>query len=94
MKAQRFRIFTGALVALQAGALWLAGTQTAAAMPEFARRYNMSCAACHAAFPRLNKFGEEFAATLVRGLLPDGKRFVPPAAARLQALLNLQGAGN
>jgi hypothetical protein len=28
---------------------------TAAAMPEFARRYNMSCAACHSAFPRLNK---------------------------------------
>ena len=40
------------------------------------------------------EIGEEFAATLVRGLLPDGKRFVPPAAARLQALLNLQGAGN
>ena len=30
------------------------------AMPEFARKYRMSCAACHAAFPRLNQFGEYF----------------------------------
>lgn len=30
------------------------------AMPEFARKYSMSCAACHAAFPRLNQFGEYF----------------------------------
>ncbi|KZC24524.1 hypothetical protein RHOFW104T7_07895 [Rhodanobacter thiooxydans] len=41
---------------------WLAllPTQSASAMPEFARRYNLSCAACHSAFPRLNKFGEVF----------------------------------
>ncbi len=41
---------------------WLAllPTQSASAMPEFARRYNLSCAACHSAFPRLNKFGELF----------------------------------
>jgi hypothetical protein len=31
------------------------------AMPAFARQYNMSCAACHDAFPRLNAFGESFA---------------------------------
>jgi len=30
------------------------------AMPVFARKYNMSCAACHAAYPRLNQFGEYF----------------------------------
>jgi len=30
------------------------------AIPEFARKYSMSCAACHAAFPRLNSFGEHF----------------------------------
>ncbi|HFD87596.1 MAG TPA: hypothetical protein ENJ35_07965, partial [Gammaproteobacteria bacterium] len=30
------------------------------AIPEFARKYSMSCAACHAAFPRLNAFGEHF----------------------------------
>ena len=31
------------------------------AMPAFARQYNMSCAVCHDAFPRLNAFGEQFA---------------------------------
>ena len=30
------------------------------AMPVFARKYNMSCIACHAAYPRLNQFGEYF----------------------------------
>ncbi len=30
------------------------------AMPAFARKYNISCVACHAAFPRLNEFGEQF----------------------------------
>ncbi len=30
------------------------------AIPVFARKYNMSCVACHAAYPRLNQFGEYF----------------------------------
>src|SRR5690606_13945839 len=30
-------------------------------MPEFARRYNLSCSVCHDAFPRLNAFGQNFA---------------------------------
>lgn len=30
------------------------------AMPVFARQYEMSCNVCHAAFPRLNAFGEHF----------------------------------
>src|SRR5690606_38687580 len=34
----------------------------ASAMPAFARQYNVSCVACHDAFPRLNPFGEQFAA--------------------------------
>ncbi len=33
----------------------------AEAIPAFARQYQLSCAACHAAFPRLNAFGERFA---------------------------------
>lgn len=33
---------------------------TAEAIPVFARKYNMSCIACHSAFPRLNAFGEHF----------------------------------
>lgn len=49
-------------------AAWLTilPTQNASAMPEFARRYNLSCAACHSAFPRLNKFGEHFAKSNMR----------------------------
>jgi len=33
---------------------------TSSAMPVFARQYDMTCAACHSAFPRLNAFGEQF----------------------------------
>src|SRR5690606_13726179 len=33
----------------------------AQSMPEFARRYNLSCSVCHDAFPRLNAFGQTFA---------------------------------
>jgi len=39
---------------------------TAEAMPVFARKYSMSCVACHSAFPRLNQFGEHFAANNMR----------------------------
>ncbi|WP_139304816.1 hypothetical protein [Microbulbifer marinus] len=35
----------------------------AQAIPEFARTYELSCAACHSAFPKLNAFGEHFAAS-------------------------------
>jgi hypothetical protein len=41
------------------------------AMPVFARKYNISCATCHSAFPRLNEFGEQFAADNMR--LPNWK---------------------
>ena len=39
--------------------------------PGFARQYNISCAACHSAFPKLNSFGEQFAADNFR--LPQWK---------------------
>ena len=39
----------------------LAG-RDADAIPAFARRYRFSCSTCHAPFPRLKPFGEEFAA--------------------------------
>ncbi len=35
---------------------------SAEAIPAFARRYKMSCTVCHVAFPKLNSFGEAFAA--------------------------------
>ena len=37
--------------------LWSASSE---AIPVFARQYEMSCATCHSAFPRLNSFGEAF----------------------------------
>jgi len=44
---------------------------TAEAIPSFARKYNISCNTCHAAFPRLNEFGEQFAADNLR--MPNWK---------------------
>ncbi len=35
---------------------------TADAIPAFARTHKLSCTTCHAPFPRLKPFGEEFAA--------------------------------
>ena len=39
------------------------------AIPAFARKYQISCSTCHAPFPRLKPFGEEFAAAGFR--MPD-----------------------
>ncbi len=36
--------------------------EEARAIPAFARKYQFSCSTCHAPFPRLKPFGEEFAA--------------------------------
>lgn len=42
---------------------WLAAPpDPAQAIPAFARKYQVSCSTCHAPFPRLKEFGEEFAA--------------------------------
>lgn len=68
----------------------------AVAMPEFARKYHLSCAACHAAVPRLNKFGEHFADSNMKlphwkdGTVPAGDERLalpgfPPVAVRAQA---------
>ncbi|MDZ7671081.1 MAG: hypothetical protein U5Q16_17290 [Gammaproteobacteria bacterium] len=43
----------------------LLGSQANAA-PMFARQYNVSCNVCHSAFPALNAFGEQFAASNFR----------------------------
>ena len=45
----------------------------AEAIPAFARKYRVTCALCHAPFPRLTAFGEEFAGNgfqLARGETP------------------------
>ena len=59
------RIFLGLLVGVTLAAL----ATPADAIPAFARKYSLSCTACHAPFPRLNAFGEDFAARGFR--MPD-----------------------
>jgi hypothetical protein len=52
-------------------ALMLLTPATGNAMPVFARKYNISCNTCHAAFPRLNEFGKQFVSDNYR--LPNWK---------------------
>ncbi|MBE0618340.1 MAG: hypothetical protein IH608_10505, partial [Proteobacteria bacterium] len=45
----------------------------AQAIPAFARKYKFTCAMCHAPFPRLTAFGQQFAANgfqMARGETP------------------------
>jgi hypothetical protein len=57
-----------ALVAL------LVTARSAAALPAFARRYNLACGVCHSAVPRLNAYGEEFH---MNGFKPPGTMWTP-----------------
>jgi len=47
--------------AVAASALWLMMAPEACAIPAFARRYKISCSTCHAPFPKLKAYGDEFA---------------------------------
>ena len=76
----------------------------AQANPAFARQTGFSCNACHAAFPRLNAFGERFLADNIR--LPDWRETVavdagdeqlalpktPPLAVRAQSYVQARSA--
>lgn len=62
------RTLVVATVAL--GAL-VSGAAPAWAIPAFARKYQQSCTTCHAPFPRLKPFGEEFAGRGFRMPAPD-----------------------
>jgi hypothetical protein len=54
---------SGRMTAAAAAALVLAGLAAPVeAIPSFARKYRVSCSMCHAPVPRLNAFGEQFAA--------------------------------
>jgi len=44
------------------------------AIPAFARKYKVSCALCHAPFPRLNEFGENFAGNGFRMAVGEAAR--------------------
>src|SRR5215510_12212946 len=46
------------LLALLALTFWL--SDTARAIPAFARQYQTSCSTCHVDFPKLNDFGKAF----------------------------------
>lgn len=54
-------------------------TRPAEAIPAFARKYEFSCSTCHAPFPRLKPYGEEFAA---RGFRLEDPAQEPTRAAR------------
>ena len=75
----------------------------ASAIPVFAREYKMSCATCHAAFPKLNEFGKSFQDSNYR--LPNWKddtvvtgddmlalTRTPPVAFRAQAYAQARDA--
>lgn len=57
----KFRPRFAVLAWLPALLVSLGWYSTAGAMPAFARQYGVSCSVCHAAYPRLNEFGENFA---------------------------------
>jgi hypothetical protein len=50
------------VLAVVAAVLLGASARPADAIPAFARKYRVSCATCHSPVPRLNAFGEQFAA--------------------------------
>jgi hypothetical protein len=67
------RTCRGRLLTLGVVSIALAGSP-AHAIPAFARNYNVSCNLCHDPAPRLNAFGEQFAA--------NGFEFMPGEPAR------------
>ncbi len=58
-------------IVLCAVAMSLLGPAPAAAIPVFARIYNVPCGACHTVFPQLNPAGEHFRARGLHGLTPE-----------------------
>ncbi|KAB2964099.1 MAG: hypothetical protein F9K18_07840 [Thermoanaerobaculia bacterium] len=51
----------------------LVAAEPAGAIPAFARRYGLSCSTCHAPFPRLTAYGDDFAARGFRMPDPDAE---------------------
>lgn len=54
------RLLLACLPLLPVLVVWSSLPAPAEAMPAFARQYGISCNVCHAAYPRLNAFGENF----------------------------------
>src|SRR6202045_2151609 len=55
-----FSVASSIMFASLLTALMLADSQSARAIPAFARKYGMPCSACHEAWPKLNNFGQNF----------------------------------
>jgi hypothetical protein len=81
--------------------------ETARAIPAFARKYQMSCTTCHAPFPRLKAYGDEFAANgfvlkdkeAPRYFIPTGDEHLElirdlPLAFRLEGWVQYQTASD
>jgi hypothetical protein len=69
-----------------------ASAAPAGAIPAFARKYRTTCATCHAPVPRLNAFGQRFAANgfeLMPGEVPRDTIATGDPLLRLQATLPL-----
>src|ERR1700675_2056342 len=57
-KPQRIKSVLAAAFALIF--LILSASQSASALPAFARKYGLRCSACHESWPMLNYFGQKF----------------------------------
>jgi hypothetical protein len=60
MRRRLFSMASSIAFAALLAALMLADSQSARAIPAFARKYGMPCSACHEAWPKLNNFGQTF----------------------------------
>ncbi len=58
---RRYNLYALLLITAM-GTVLLLPPREADAIPAFARKYQISCSTCHAPFPRLKPYGEEFAA--------------------------------
>jgi len=60
LASARHSLWLGLLAFVFSLSAWVLDTKTAEAIPAFARKYDMTCNACHTRQPRLNIFGQRF----------------------------------
>jgi len=60
MRRRFFSMASSIAFATLLAAVMLVNSQSARAIPAFARKYGMPCSACHEAWPKLNNFGQTF----------------------------------
>ena len=95
-------LYINLLIGITASILF---SPAASAIPAFARQYNLSCNTCHAAFPKLNSFGQDFIANNYRldgwkeGTLATGDDMLAlpktvPLSLRAQAYVKARESNN